>query len=136
MPPPRKTVKKARDLRRAMTPPEIHLWQYLRTRPNELRFRRQHPIGPYVLDFYCPAAKLAIEVDGAAHDMGNNPALDAARDAWLAEQGVATLRLPTSDVMNHFETVTILILSHSAISPPPSLRERSPSPFSMGRNRQ
>ena len=60
----RKTVLNARTLRRAMTRPEVLLWQVLRERPNGLRFRRQHPVGPFVLDFYCPAARLAIEVDG------------------------------------------------------------------------
>jgi very-short-patch-repair endonuclease len=128
MPPLRKTVKKARQLRRALTPPEINLWQYLRTRPNGLRFRRQHPIGPYVLDFYCPAARLAIEVDGMVHDMGDNPARDAKRDAWLAERGIATLRLPAKDVMESFEAVAILILNRCATPLHHSLCERSPSP--------
>src|SRR5689334_16373959 len=60
-------VVKARELRRHMSLPETLLWRLLRRAPNGVAFRRQHPIGPYVLDFYCPSAKLAIEVDGAAH---------------------------------------------------------------------
>jgi uncharacterized protein DUF559 len=52
------TVRKARALRRTMTPPEAKLWNILRTRPADLKFRHQHPAGPYVIDFYCPAAKL------------------------------------------------------------------------------
>lgn len=61
------TVAKARKLRRAMAPPEARLWQTLRTRPDGLKFRHQHPAGPYVLDFYCAARKLGIEIDGIAH---------------------------------------------------------------------
>ena len=55
------TVAKARLLRRHLTEPEARLWQTLRTRPDQLKFRKQHPIGPYVVDFYCAAAKLVIE---------------------------------------------------------------------------
>src|SRR4051794_34797093 len=88
------TVARARTLRRTMTRPEARLWQVLRTRPEGLKFRRQHPIGPYVLDFYCPSSKLAIEVDGETHGMGGNPARDAARDSWLREQGLRTCRIP------------------------------------------
>src|SRR3954451_21999330 len=64
-----------------------------------MRFRRQHPIGPYVLDFYCPAAKLAIEVDGAAHDFGDRPRRDDVRREWLKKQGVDVLRIPAKDVL-------------------------------------
>src|SRR4051794_27024263 len=60
----KKTVEKARRLRREMSRPEARLWPVLRTRPEGFKFRRQHPVGPYVLDFYRPGAKLAIEVDG------------------------------------------------------------------------
>ena len=67
------TVSKARKLRRAMSPPEAILWNVLRTRPADLTFRRQHPVGRYILDFYCPGARLAIEEDGVGHDMGDRP---------------------------------------------------------------
>ena len=90
---PRKTVERARRLRRVMTPPEVWLWSLLRQRPEGIRFRRQHPLGPYVLDFYCPEAKLAIEIDGIAHDMGDNPARDIARDAWLTDHDLRVARL-------------------------------------------
>jgi very-short-patch-repair endonuclease len=76
-------VMKARELRRSPTLPEGLLWQQLRTRPGDLKFRRQHPIGFYVVDFYCPAARLIVEVDGESHGMGNRPARDARRDRWL-----------------------------------------------------
>ena len=64
MPPPREknaTVLQARSLRRDMTLPEGLLWQVLRSRPEGFKFRRQHPIGRCIVDFYCPAAKLAVE---------------------------------------------------------------------------
>jgi len=64
-----RAYKNARRFRRELSLPEKLLW--VRIRRSELNFRRQHPIGEYVLDFYCPAAKLAIEVDGAAHDFGD-----------------------------------------------------------------
>jgi very-short-patch-repair endonuclease len=64
-----KTFDRARALRRKMSLPEVVLWQALRRgQVAGLRFRRQHPIGPYILDFYCLSARLAIEVDGFAHD--------------------------------------------------------------------
>lgn len=65
----RHTVLKARQLRKTMSKPEIMVWQQLRKKPLGIKFRRQHPIGSYIVDFYCPSAKLAIEVDGMAHDM-------------------------------------------------------------------
>ncbi|MGF1549652.1 MAG: endonuclease domain-containing protein [Sphingomonadaceae bacterium] len=88
-----------------MTKPEAMLWQTLRTRPSGFKFRRQHPIGPYMLDFYCPQAKLAIEVDGVAHDMGRNPARDERRDRWLELKGLKILRVPARVVLNDLEAV-------------------------------
>ena len=98
-------TKRARALRRAMTLPEVLLWRELRQRPSDLKFRRQHPSGPFVLDFYGEAAVLAIEVDGMAHDMGNAPQRDERRDAWLAERGITTLRIPAVDILRDLEAV-------------------------------
>ena len=120
-------TKRARALRRAMTLPEVLLWRFLRTRPDGLKFRRQHPAGPYVLDFYCETVRLAIEVDGMAHDMGNNPARDERRDAWLTEQGVATLRIRAVDILSDCDAVIRHIIAscqplhHPALpaGPPP-----------------
>jgi len=60
-------VMKAREFRRSPTLPESLLWQHLRQRPHGLKFRRQHPFGPFIADFYCPAARLVVEVDGGSH---------------------------------------------------------------------
>ena len=95
-PPP--TVERARKLRRAMSPPEVILWHRLRRRPGGLKFRRQHPAGPYVLDFFCSEARLAIEVDGISHEMGDRAERDENRRIWLEGRGVATLRVSASDV--------------------------------------
>ena len=105
------TVAKARALRRTMTRPEARLWQVLRTRPDGLKFRRQHSVGHYVLDFYCPAAKLAIEVDGDVHGMGVAPVSDAARDAWLSERGFRICRIPARHLYGDIEPAVNLILS-------------------------
>lgn len=82
-----------------MSLPEILLWQILRRHPGGVKFRRQHPIGIYTLDFYCAEAKLAIEIDGIAHDMGERPAADKARDLWLKQKGIDILRLAAKDVL-------------------------------------
>src|SRR6202000_2389735 len=80
---PSRIVRAARGLRRRLSVPEARPWSRLRARlPNQPLFRRQHPIGPYVLDFYCPKARLAIEVDGVSHDMADRPQRDLVRDAW------------------------------------------------------
>jgi very-short-patch-repair endonuclease len=90
----------ARRLRKAMTRAEVALWKRLRGRGLEgLRFRRQHPMGPYVVDFYCPAARLAVELDGEVHQNERAVARDAERDSWLREQGVRVVRIPNQVVL-------------------------------------
>jgi very-short-patch-repair endonuclease len=88
--------ERARDLRKGMTQPERTLWAMLRDKKIKLRFRRQYPVGPFVLDFYCPAAKLAVEVDGPMHD--GQEARDRRRTDWLAREGIRVLRFTMADV--------------------------------------
>ena len=95
----------ARRLRREMSLPEVLLWQRLHKKPGGYTFRRQHPAGPYMLDFYCAPARLAIEVDGEAHARGDRPDRDLVRDAWLATRGVTVLRVRAADVLRHLESV-------------------------------
>ena len=98
---PPNTFERARRLRREMTLPEVVLWQSLRGgRLRGLRFRRQHPIGPYILDFYCAAARLAIEIDSAAHDSAARRHHDAVRTARLNEHGICVLRFAAADVLD------------------------------------
>ncbi len=99
----------SKRLRRTMSLPEVLLWRELRSRPGGHKFRHQHSAGPYVLDFYCAAAALAIEVDGKSHEMGDNPARDARRDAWIAERGIRTLRVAAEEILRDIEPVMILI---------------------------
>ena len=108
------TVKKARALRRTMSPPEVRLWAVMRRKALGVKFRHQHPIGPYSLDFYTPALKLCIEVDGAAHDMGENPQRDERRDAWLLSKNIRTIRVPAAEVMVNLEGVYRLIMRECA----------------------
>jgi very-short-patch-repair endonuclease len=101
----------ARKSRKEMSPPELRLWLELRKEPGGHYFRREHAAGPYRLDFYCAKAKLCLEVDGEAHGYGDRPARDAKRDAWLAAEGVATLRIPASEVMRNLDGVLRHILA-------------------------
>ncbi len=88
------TLDRARRLRKAMSPPEATLWIRLRNHGlNGLKFRRQHPLGPYILDFYCDSVRLAVEVDGAGHHTDAQAKHDERRDRWLASQGVRTVRV-------------------------------------------
>ncbi len=84
-----------------MSEAEVSLWQHLRQKPMKLRFRRDHPFYGYAIDFYCPKAKLAVEVDGIVHDMGDRPERDLRRDAFLAERGIETIRIPAKDVLEN-----------------------------------
>jgi very-short-patch-repair endonuclease len=90
---------RARKLRKSMSDAEVLLWSRLRgRRPDRPTFRRQHPIGSIILDFFCPSARLAIEVDGSTHWDDEARARDEARDAWLARQGISVMRIPASSV--------------------------------------
>lgn len=105
-----RNVSMARTLRAAMTLPEVLLWQLLRNSPDGVKFRRQHPLGPYVLDFYCAQARACIEIDGASHDRGDRPVHDAARDDWLRTQGVTIMRIPATEVLHSPEDVAEAIV--------------------------
>tara|TARA_R110000772_G_scaffold60328_14_gene136215 strand:- start:7121 stop:7477 length:357 start_codon:yes stop_codon:yes gene_type:complete len=108
----RQTVLKARQLRKTMSKPEIMLWQQLRKKPLGIKFRRQHPIGSYIVDFYCPSAKLAIEVDGMAHDMGDRPEHDERREWDLFGIGVEVIRIAAQDVLHDPTDVADRILRY------------------------
>jgi very-short-patch-repair endonuclease len=106
-----------------MSPPEVALWRYLRTRPRGFKYRRQHPIGTYTIDFFCHEAAVAIEVDGDAHDMGDRPSRDEQKDAWLRDHGITTIRFLARDVMEALDAVAARILEECASrSPSTTLR--------------
>ena len=102
------TFKRAKRLRREMSLPEVVLWQHLRGRRlRDMRFRRQHAVGPYILDFYSADARLCVEIDGVSHNSVEQAAHDGRRTEWLRQQGIAVLRLAASDVLkdDHLEGV-------------------------------
>lgn len=88
----RKPIAAARRLRQEATRAERRVWSFLRQRPGGLKFRRQHPIGPYVADFACPESRLVIELDGASHLEAGAAEHDARRAAWLEKQGWRVVR--------------------------------------------
>ena len=102
----------ARRLRRKTSLPEVLLWQEFRRKAGGFKFRNQHRVGRYVVDFYCPAAKLAIEIDGLAHDMGDQPRRDEMRTEFLSTQGIAVLRILASDVLKSPVDVAEAIVAH------------------------
>jgi very-short-patch-repair endonuclease len=92
-------ANRARSLRKNMTEPKIMLWSRLKGRGTDKPiFRRQFAYETIILDFYCPAAKLAVEVDGATHWDEEGQAKDSARDAWLASRGISVMRLPVGEI--------------------------------------
>jgi very-short-patch-repair endonuclease len=108
---PRTTKDRAKSLRRRMSLPEVLLWKAIKGRKLEgLHFRKQHPVGPYVLDFYCEALRLAVEVDGGSHSFGDRPGLDERRDAWLRDRGITTLRLSAALILDDVDDATRTIL--------------------------
>ncbi len=102
---PAKTAR-ARTLRKNMTPAEAKLWSHLRnSNMHGVDFRRQHPMGACVLDFYCSPAKLAVEVDGSQHNEDAHSKRDQIRDAWFATKGIRTLRFWNNDVLTNIANV-------------------------------
>lgn len=113
-----------------MTLPEAALWKRIRGKLLGYRFRRQHPIGPYIADFYCPPARLVIEIDGQAHDNAIRSEADENRDRFLAENGYDVLHVRAADVLNDIDTVLQAIaeraespLHQPAAGPPPRTGE-------------
>jgi len=110
---PEKTRQRARELRKDMSLPEVLLWQRLKARPDGLKFRRQHPAGPYILDFYCSDARLIVEVEGSAHDMGDRPARDERRHAELERRGLRVLRIAAQDVLHDPDETAAAIVAYA-----------------------
>ena len=120
-----RAYKSARRLRRSLSLPEVLLWR--RLRGAEIRIRRQHPVGSYVLDFYCPAARLAIEVDGEAHDRGDRPARDEIRTEWLRSADIEVLRIPAKDVLGDPDAIAEALLRLCASKARPLHHSAAPS---------
>jgi len=118
---------RARSLRTNMTDAELRLWRALRRdQLTGCSFRKQHPIGPYTVDFYCSRLRLAVEVDGGQHAEQRREA-DDRRTQWLAEKGVTVVRYWNNDVLSNLEGVLSDLVAHmerlsqAAITPTPAL---------------
>jgi very-short-patch-repair endonuclease len=121
-------VKRARQLRKRMSLPEVMLWKVLRGRETGRPiFRRQHPLGPYVLDFFCAGAQLCVEVDGAAHGFGDRPQADARRDGYLRSLGIVVVRCAAAEVIGDAQSVGLGLIELARGRSAPSTASRSPS---------
>ncbi|OOG20580.1 hypothetical protein B1C78_17240 [Thioalkalivibrio denitrificans] len=106
----RRRIRIARELRSRMTDAELLLWRRLRHRQLDgHKFRRQHPLGPYVVDFVCLEVCLVLELDGGQH--AEQVWQDRRRDAWLVEQGFRVLRFWNHEVLQETEVVLEVILA-------------------------
>jgi very-short-patch-repair endonuclease len=130
-------TERARQLRRDSTDVEARLWAKLRhSQIHGAGFRRQHPAGPYVLDFYCPALRLAVELDGGQHNEAAHQTRDRRRDQWLGERGVTMLRFWNSDVTENLsgviETIAAKLAELKSAEMTPTRRWRADLPLSGG----
>jgi very-short-patch-repair endonuclease len=97
-------------MRRKMTPADVRLWLRLSRRQlGSLRFRRQAPLGKYIVDFFCPERNLIVEIDGDHHGHDAAAAKDVERARWLEMQGHRVMRFANSDVISNLEGVCLAI---------------------------
>jgi very-short-patch-repair endonuclease len=122
----RELIDAAIGHRRGPTRAEAALWAKLRDRQlGALKFRRQYPVGPYILDFYSAEARLAVELDGSSHDEKQD--YDEYRDAHLAQYGLRVIRFRNGTVLGDIQTVLDAILECAHARPIEALSE-GPSP--------
>lgn len=98
-------LSRAREMRQPQTPAEATLWQNLRNRNLKYKFRRQHPIDRFIIDFYCAEAKLLIEIDGDSHLQKEQIEYDEARTEYLEELGYKLIRFTNDDVRYNIHAV-------------------------------
>jgi very-short-patch-repair endonuclease len=107
------------DAEKRLTDAEKRLWSQLRSKQLfGMKFRRQHPIGPFIVDFVCLEKKHVIEVDGGQHSKGSDK--DLKRDEWLASEGYKVLRYWNDDVLKETKSVLEDVLSKIGDHPPPT----------------
>ncbi len=128
----RAPVVLARKLRRNMSLPERMLWQSLRARPGGFKFRHQHPIGPYVVDFCCLGERFVVEIDGSAHDHIDRVKFDERRVAFLKQSGFRVLRVAArrvlADALSTAEAIVARVANphhQPSAGPPPRPGERN-----------
>ncbi len=123
---------KARRLRHMPTIAEQTLWKALRRNQlHKISFRRQHPIGPYVLDFYCPSKRIAIEVDGGQHATDTGQAHDQRREHWLSAKGIRILQFWNNEVLLNLNGV-LQTICHALDQTPSRRNERADLPLAGG----
>jgi very-short-patch-repair endonuclease len=106
-----KMFRNAAQLREEMTDAEALLWEYLKTKPQGFKFRRQHPIAGYILDFYCHQSRLSIEVDGAYHLHPEQKIKDQERTSYVNEMGITELRFTNTEIETEFENSITRIMA-------------------------
>ena len=120
-------------MRREMSLPEVILWQHLRGGAvHGLRFRRQHPVGPFVIDFYCADRKLGIEVDGRGHDNAEAVAHDEKRTMWLNNQGIRVIRFMAKDILDIGTREGVIAMITEITAPSTSFAGPPPPPRGGG----
>ncbi len=104
------TKSKARSLRRPLTPAEYRFWLYVRSRKMAgYKFRRQHPIGNFIVDFYCHRLRLVVEIDGGIHNLQEVKEYDKKREARIKSLGLSVLRFTNEDVFYNPDFVELTI---------------------------
>lgn len=126
----RKLRQFAKQMRREPTPTENKAWQILRNRRlSGFKFRRQHPFGKYILDCYCPAAKVVVELDGDSHATPEGQAIDVERTRYLEVRGVLVLRFWNSEVAEERDAIVerIAEVCASRVNPrKPAAQQKTP----------
>lgn len=126
MRPSQRTISRARNLRQNPTNAEQLAWKLLRNRAAlGVKFRRQHPVGNYVVDFYCPERQLAIELDGSVHSQPSQARRDEHKQQFLQQQGIQVLRIANGWVLEDPEGFIKKVL---ASLPSPVPLRGTPSP--------
>ncbi|HET7461125.1 MAG TPA: endonuclease domain-containing protein [Longimicrobium sp.] len=119
----------AREMRAEPTPAERRLWNALRGSKLGVRFRRQHPVGQFILDFWCPEARLAVEVDGEVHDGADQQEKDTHRTTLLDQYGYKVIRFRNDEVLRELPSVEARLRDEIAargvaLPPSPAVREK------------
>ncbi len=104
--------EKAKKLRNNVTPSEMILWGRLKEHFPDIRFRRQHPISLYIVDIYCHASKLVIEIDGSIHELEEVKYKDELRQKDLEKLGLKVIRFKTKEILNNLGSVLEIIEKH------------------------
>lgn len=105
----KRLTPRRKELRKNQTKAEEKLWQYLRANQLGFKFRRQHSIGGYIADFYCPDKKLIIELDGEIHDLSENIEYDKIRNSFFEELGYIVLRFKNEKVLESSKLSKVLL---------------------------